>query len=86
MILDPDWKDFYTPEEAEYQFEGFEFKGIGWYETKDDTLLVLDQIPEDSKSKHAGRYEFWCWNSPNSRQAFAEDISRIIHMPVRVRV
>jgi len=74
-MCDPDWKAFYTPEEAECQLKDFEFKGIGWYETETDTLLVLDSTNNE--------YEFWCWNNPNARIDFANRTSEIVHMPVR---
>jgi len=80
MIFGPDWKDFFTPEEAERELKDFEFKGIGWYEEETDTLLVLDKI---EGGKNTGRYRFWCWNQPGARTLFADSVSRIIHMPVR---
>lgn len=78
--MGPDWKRFYTPEEAKAQL-GFQFEGIGWYETEADTLLVLDQIEEGHPN--AGRYEFWCWNTSGARQRWSEWVSKITHMPVR---
>lgn len=82
LIIGPDWIAFHTPEEAEAALEGFKFKGTGWYETKTDTLLVLDIV---EVGKHAGRHEFLCWNYPDARRELADRMSTITHMPVRVK-
>ena len=77
----PDWKDFYKPEEAEEQLIGFKFLGPGWYETETDTILVFSSIVQ--VGKHKGRYEFWCWNSPDARMRFAKWAGGMLGMPVR---
>ena len=36
-----DWDQIFTPEEAERELDGFEFRGAGWYFTDVDTVLVI---------------------------------------------
>ncbi len=84
-MYEPDWKAFYTLAEAEREFNGFEFKGAGWYETTTDTMLVIEvdylSVVRDEETLFA----FWFWDSPDARKMFADSVSHIIHMPVRTR-
>lgn len=75
-MLDYDWKMMQTPEAAEMQLHEFVFKGIGWYETDTDTILVLP-------APITGYYDFICWNQPNVRENILKQMNEVILLPVR---
>ncbi len=63
--LQGDWSSFYSESEFEIDFD-LPFKGIGWYITKYDTLLVLPSGISDRT------YRVIVWNSQNARESIQE--------------
>jgi hypothetical protein len=68
----PNWDQILTPEEAERELNGFEFKGPGWYYTDTDTVLV---IPMDKEY-----FRFCVWGDCDPTSAFRW----IINAPIRL--
>ena len=70
LELHPDWSQTFTPVEAEYQLEGFKWRGPGWYHQDDDTALAVEL-------GDTGRYHFYFWNNRNP----IERIRQILNLP-----
>lgn len=73
-MLGYDWKQIYeSPRAIEKDLGGFKFKGVGWYETKTDTLLVraLGQ-----------RLIVTCWNQPDGLQQMIEELAEMMKLDV----
>jgi len=63
--FNPDWRAFYpSKEEIENNLYGFKFTGIGWYESKTDTILILN-----SENKDPG-YWVYVWNHSGAKKGF----------------
>lgn len=79
LISACDWSKVYTPESAEKDLHRFKFKGVGWYNTRFDTMLVRPTSIE-------GAYMFHTWNSPNLRDRLmsemAGEIKNLLDLPV----
>lgn len=69
----PDWRELWTPQAAEQELEGFQWRGPGWYLTDTDSLLVIP-------SPLHGEYWFWVYNGRNP----FDGINQMSRCPTRV--
>jgi glutamine cyclotransferase len=72
----PDWTQTWNIKEAERELKGFKFNGIGWYLTKDDTLLIIPAFSQDD----IDYFEFLVYNNRNPIKAF----NQIANAPTRL--
>lgn len=81
LNLTPDWTERWSKEEAEKELFQFQFKGTGWYISKNgEALLVSDlsSVPTKDGSEPVKRYRFDYWSvSP------LETFNWIVNAPVR---
>lgn len=57
------WSQIWTVKEVEHELSGFEFKGPGWYLSKDESLLV---VPFERPNLGPG--ELWDHSSDNGER------------------
>lgn len=76
----PDWVEWdWTVEQFQKQYPqaAFKFKGVGWYLTAKDTLLI-EPIPGCIEP----RYKWSCWNQPDARDDVLDEFIRLMKLPV----
>ena len=59
-MLNYDWKDTGSAAYFEREFNGFQFKGEGWYDNGNDTVFIMMNKPKDDFGPAI--YDFYCWN------------------------
>jgi hypothetical protein len=71
-MLDYDWHDVFTPEQAVKELYCFKFRGSGWY-MGDDVMLVKEH------PYRIGSYDFYCWYSP--KRDPRDELEEIMNLP-----
>lgn len=67
MHIFPDWRELWTPQAAEQELEGFQWRGPGWYITDTDSMLVIP-------SPLHGEYWFWVYNGRNPHEGMMQAV------------
>ncbi len=75
MLAVPDWTKVYRiPADIEKNLNKFKYKGVGWYLTENDTLLVSQHNTGNSWT-----YYVQVWNNPTARR----ELATCLAMPIR---
>lgn len=81
-----DWYEIWTKEEAEEElsFQGFKFDGPGWYNFKNDWMLVIPVRREEdetwkTKKEKGEKFRFLVWEGYDPTPSFR----KILEAPVR---
>lgn len=86
-----DWKQLYgSVKAAEKDLTGFTFKGEGWYETANDTLLVRTFKTAGTKFARGRKpsgpgLDITVWNRPDGRQHVIEEFATAMKLDVHIK-
>lgn len=78
----PDWIHLYTINQMEEDLNPFKFKGVGWYLSNIDSMLIL---PYPVRYPYTPEIYLVCvWNHCNAGQAFSWIANAPIHEDTRL--
>lgn len=66
----PAWMKVMRPKDAEEQLVGFRWAGVGFYPSKDSTVLVVPATETEEGRAEGDSYLFCVYNNPRAWRAF----------------